>query len=147
MVTGPLYVNYVDNLLVETRGLLIASGATILTAIVAAIPAKSTSLWLCVLIFIIIALVRLYFMSQHSRNRPSKSIMEARRRENIYIVGAVAHMGMMSMWSLVAFVATDDVFPRFAAFSLTIPYAFGMWTRSYALDRGMNAKWSWRSYR
>ncbi len=44
------------------------------------------------------------------------------------------------MWSLVAFLATDDVFPRFAAFSLTIPYAFGMWTRSYALDRGMNAQ-------
>ena len=49
-------------------------------------------------------------------------------------------MGLLSTWTLVSFVVTDDGFARFLCATVTVPYAFGMWTRSFALDRGVNAQ-------
>jgi hypothetical protein len=49
-------------------------------------------------------------------------------------------MALLSTWTLVAFAATDEGFVRFLAATVTVPYTFGMWTRSFALDRGINAQ-------
>jgi len=56
------------------------------------------------------------------------------------LVGAVLFMFSLSFWTFDAFVATDDAFTRFFTSAITIPYAFGMWTRSFATDRGINAQ-------
>jgi diguanylate cyclase (GGDEF)-like protein len=49
-------------------------------------------------------------------------------------------MGLLAVWTLVAFWVTDDGFTRFLTATITIPYAFGMWTRSFAIDKGTNAQ-------
>ena len=87
-----------------------------------------------------VLVVRIYFMLLHAKNLPSASAVQARRRETIFLGGAVAYMGVLSTWTLVTFIVTDDGFARFLSASVTVPYAFGMWTRSFALDRGMNAQ-------
>ena len=61
-------------------------------------------------------------------------------RESIFVAGATAHIALLSTWTLVAFMVTDEGFVRFLATTVTVTYAFGMWTRSFALDRGMNAQ-------
>ncbi len=135
-----LYVGFVDSLLIEVNGLILSGFATISAGIFAAAAARSPSLWLCVGAMLTILVVRIYFMLLHAKNLPSASADLARRRETIFLSGAVAYMGVLSTWTLVTFIVTDDGFARFLSASVTVPYAFGMWTRSFALDRGMNAQ-------
>jgi diguanylate cyclase (GGDEF)-like protein/PAS domain S-box-containing protein len=87
---------------------------------------------------IVVTAVRACDMQRHARARPSPTVEAARRRETRFVVGAVTFMGVLSMWTLIAFAVTDDSFVRFTAITVTIPYAFGMWTRSFAIDRGTN---------
>jgi hypothetical protein len=79
-------------------------------------------------------------MMQHARHRPSPNIRVARRRETIFIVGTISFMALLSLWTFIAFAMTSDGFARFLTATVTINYAFGMWTRSFAIDRGSNAQ-------
>jgi hypothetical protein len=89
---------------------------------------------------LLLSLVRMHFQLLHANNRPSPNIEAARKRERIFVAGATAHIALLSIWTLVAFMETDEGFVRFLATTVTVTYAFGMWTRSFALDRGMNAQ-------
>ena len=89
---------------------------------------------------LLLSFVRMHFQLVHAKNRPSPNIdvgpqagNDIRRRRD----GAIA---LLSTWTLVAFAVTDEGFVRFLASTVTVTYAFGMWTRSFALDRGMNAQ-------
>src|SRR5580693_4038877 len=135
-----LYIGFVDNLLVEVRSLFLASTAGVTAALVAAIASRSVSLWACAGLMLLLSFVRMHFQLVHANNRPSPNIDAARNREKIFVAGATAQMALLSIWTLVAFVVTDEGFVRFLTMTVTLPYAFGTWTRSFALDRGMNAQ-------
>ncbi len=137
---GPLYIGFVDSLLVEVRSLFLACTASVAAAIVAAVASRSVGLWVCAGLMLLLSLVRMHFQLLHANNRPSPNIEVARRRERIFVAGATAHIALLSIWTLVAFMQTDEGFVRFLATTVTVTYAFGMWTRSFALDRGMNAQ-------
>ena len=135
-----LYVGFVDSLLVETNGLILSMVTVTAVGIVTAIAADSVSLWICVALMLLVNLIRLRFMTLHARSRPSATVAIARNRETTFVIGAVVYMGLMAIWTLVAFWVTDDAFPRFLIAMMTIGYAFGMWTRSFAIDKGINAQ-------
>jgi predicted signal transduction protein with EAL and GGDEF domain len=80
------------------------------------------------------------FPARSRERQASPNIEAARRRERIFVAGATAHIALLSTWTLIAFMTTDEGFVRFLATTVTVTYAFGMWTRSFALDRGMNAQ-------
>jgi diguanylate cyclase (GGDEF)-like protein/PAS domain S-box-containing protein len=135
-----LYIAFVDSLLVEINGLILSIAAATAAAVVAAMAAHSIALWICAGLMAPVGAVRLHFMIIHSRNRPSVDIASARARATGFVIGAVAYMALLAIWTLVAFWVTDDGFTRFLTVTLTLTYAFGMWTRSFAIDNGINAK-------
>jgi diguanylate cyclase (GGDEF)-like protein/PAS domain S-box-containing protein len=135
-----LYIAFVDSLLVEIKALILSMAAVTAVGIVTAIAAQSVSLWACTALLLLVNLVRLRFMMLHGRNRPSPDVAAARYRETIFIIGAVVYMGLLATWTFVAFWVTDDAFPRVLISITTISYAFGMLTRSFAIDRGINAQ-------
>jgi diguanylate cyclase (GGDEF)-like protein/PAS domain S-box-containing protein len=112
----------------------------VLAGAISAIASRSLSLWACTGLIILVLILRLYLMISHARGRPSANVLVARKRETNFLVGAVLFMLSLSVWTFVAFAVTDDGFTRFFAAAITIPYAFGMWTRSFAIDRGINAQ-------
>ena len=135
-----LYIAFVDSLLVEIKAFILSIVAVTAAGTVAAIAAKSAWLWICVALMLVVNLIRLRLMTLHARNRPSPDVAAARRRETIFVIGAVIYMGLLATWTLVAFWVTEDAFPRFLITMATISYAFGMLTRSFAIDRGINAQ-------
>ena len=137
---GQLYIGFVDSLLVEVRSLFFACTASVTAALVAAIASRSVSLWACAGLMLGLSFVRMHFQLVHANNRPSPNIEAARKREWIFVAGATAHIALLSTWTLVAFAVTDEGFVRFLATTVTVTYALSMFTRSFALDRGMNAQ-------
>jgi diguanylate cyclase (GGDEF)-like protein/PAS domain S-box-containing protein len=133
-----LYIGFVDSLLIETKGLILTGVAATVAGIIAAVASHSVSLWIFAALMLVVSGVRLLFMTLHARNRPSANIAVARRRETIFVAGAIAYMGLLAMWTLVAFWVTDDGFTRFLTATITTGYAFGIWTRSFAIDKGIN---------
>jgi diguanylate cyclase (GGDEF)-like protein len=59
-------------------------------------------------------------------------IAAARRWELRYVVGAAAHVSLMGIWCLLAFVKTSDTFVQFISFSLTLAYMIGISGRNFA---------------
>jgi len=137
---GQLYIGFVDSLLVEVRSLFFACTASVTAALVAAIASRSVSLWVCAGLMLGLSFVRMHFQLVHANNRPSPNIEGARKREWIFVAGATAHIALLSIWTLVAFAVTDEGFVRFLATTVTVTYALSMFTRSFALDRGMNGQ-------
>ena len=135
---GPLYIGFVDSLLVEVRSLFLACAASVAAAIVAAVASRSIGLWACAGLMLLLSLVRMHFQLLHANNRPSPNIEIARTREQIFVAGATAHIALLSIWTLVAFMETDEGFVRFLGATMTLAFAFGMLTRSFATYRGMN---------
>jgi diguanylate cyclase (GGDEF)-like protein/PAS domain S-box-containing protein len=135
-----LYIAFVDSLLVEIQALILSMAAVTAVGIVTAIAAHSVGLWACTALLLLVNLIRLRFMMLHGRSRPSRDVAAARYRETIFIIGAVVYMGLLATWTFVAFWVTDDAFPRVLISITTISYAFGMLTRSFAIDRGINAQ-------
>ncbi|MGD0563540.1 MAG: EAL domain-containing protein [Roseiarcus sp.] len=62
----------------------------------------------------------------------------ARKREIEYAFGVMSYIAALGVWAFVTFCVTEDGFSRLLATTLAICYAFGMWTRSFAISRGNN---------
>jgi diguanylate cyclase (GGDEF)-like protein/PAS domain S-box-containing protein len=139
-ISDSQYIGYVDSLLVDLRALGLTCLAAIAAGIAVAIEANSASLWICAGLMALVSVLRFYFMVLHVRSRPSATIVIARKKEMIFVVGAVTHMGLMATWTLVAFWVSDDSFTHFLPMIMSIACAFGMCTRSFAIDRGINAQ-------
>ncbi len=133
-----LYISFVDDLLVDVEALFLSTFMVTLTQLVAAVAAKSAILWGLAAVPLLICAVRLYFMDLHRRQRPSASVAIARRQETIYAIGSVSGLAAIALWTVVAFWVTENGFTRFLAATVTIAYAFGMVSRSFAIYRGIN---------
>jgi len=133
-----LYIAFVDDLLVDVDALFFSSLVVTIAQLVAAYAAQSAILWLCATLSLIVCAFRLWFMGMHARQRPSANVAAARRQERIYAIGAVASLTALSFWTFLAFYASQDSFARLIGTTMTIAYAFGMLTRSFATYRGMD---------
>jgi diguanylate cyclase (GGDEF)-like protein len=133
-----LYIGFVDGLLVDAAPVFAAALAATSMEIVAAIAAKSTILLGASAAQPAIAAVRLFCLHQHATHLPSATVKIVRRREVIFATGASASLAAMSLWTLLAYWVTNDSFTQFLSATMTIAYAFGMLTRSYAIYRGVN---------
>jgi PAS domain-containing protein len=92
------------------------------------------------LVMLVLSFVRMHFQLVHAKHRPSPNLEAARKRETIFVAGATAQVALLSTWTVVAFAVADEGFIRFLAATVTVTYALSMWTRSFALDRGMNVQ-------
>jgi diguanylate cyclase (GGDEF)-like protein/PAS domain S-box-containing protein len=135
-----LYIGFVDALLVDIRALIVTTIAMTTAGAAAALATGSVSLWICTSLMPILGAIRLRGDLRHARNRPSASVEIARKRETIYLIGSVSQMALLAIWTLVAFWVTEDGFVRFLTAMFTFTYAYGIWTRSFAIDRGTNAQ-------
>jgi diguanylate cyclase (GGDEF)-like protein/PAS domain S-box-containing protein len=135
-----LYIGFVDSLLPDTKGLILSCAATTAAAVVAALAASSVTLWVFAALMPVVGAIRAHFMRRHANNRPSANLAVARKREISYVIGAVSYMALLAFWTLAAFYVTDDGFTRFLTATITISYAFGTWTRSFAIESGTTAQ-------
>jgi diguanylate cyclase (GGDEF)-like protein len=133
-----LYIGFVDSLLIDSKAVFFSSLAVTLTEIVGAVAAGSLLLCYLSAAQLIVGVVRLYFMEVHARDLPSANIQLARQRELIFAVGAISSIAALSLWTLAAFWVTELWFTRFLGATMTLAFAFGMLTRSFATYRGMN---------
>jgi diguanylate cyclase (GGDEF)-like protein len=133
-----LYIGFVDSLLIDSKAVFFASLATTLTEMVGAVAAGSVLLCYLSVAQMIICVIRLYFMGLHARDLPSANIHLARQRELTFAVGAISSIAALSLWTLAAFWVTELWFTRFLGATMTLAFAFGMLTRSFATYRGMN---------
>ena len=60
------------------------------------------------------------------------SIDEAAKWERRYVAGAAAHVMLLGMWCLVAFIKTADPFVQIFSFALTLAYMIGISGRNFA---------------
>ena len=133
-----LYIAFVDDLLVDVDALFFSCLVVTIAQLVAAYAARSEVLWLCSTLSIVVCAFRLWFMGMHARQRPSVNIQAAAKQERIYAIGAVASLTALSFWTFLAFYASQDSFARLIGTTMTVAYAFGMLTRSFATYRGMD---------
>ena len=133
-----LYIGFVDGLLVDAAPVFAAALAATSMEIVAAIAAKSTLLLGASAAQPAIAAVRLFFLHRHATHLPSATVKIARGHEATFAAGACASLAAMSLWTLLSYWVTNNSFTQFLGATMTIAYAFGMLTRSYAIYRGVN---------
>src|SRR5271165_3871489 len=98
-IPDELYIGFIDSLLIDVRGLVLAGSAMILAGAISAIASRSVSLWACTAVIGLVLLLRLFFMVSHARDLPSVTIQDARRRETSFLVGAVLFMLALSVWT------------------------------------------------
>jgi diguanylate cyclase (GGDEF)-like protein len=133
-----LYIGFVDSLLIDSKAVFFSSLAVTLTEIVGAVAAGSLLLCYLSTAQLVVCVIRLYFMGLHARDLPSANIHLARQRELTFAVGAVSSIAALSLWTLAAFWVSELWFTRFLGATMTLAFAFGMLTRSFATYRGMN---------
>jgi hypothetical protein len=73
-LSNALYIELVDTLLVEIRGLALTLAATILGAVAVGLTTRDSILWLFAAALVVLGAVRMYYMQAHSRNRPSPNL-------------------------------------------------------------------------
>ena len=134
------YIGFVDELLVETKWLIVYGGAATLTGIIAAVAAGKAALWIYAGLIPLTILVRLPIMLCSRQSKTQCKLSCCPKFETAYAWGVVSFMAVLSTWTFVAFLVTDDAFTRLLALTTTISYAFGMLARSFAIDRGINAQ-------
>ena len=133
-----LYIGFVDSLLIDSKAVFFASLATTLMEMVGAVAAGSLLLCYLSTAQMFVCVIRLYFMGLHARDLPSANIQIARQRELTFAVGVISSIAALSLWTLAAFWVTELWFTRFLGATMTLAFAFGMLTRSFATYRGMN---------
>ncbi len=137
-IPDAMYMGFVDSHLVDIRALVLASLVVIAAQCAVAFINHNILLWCCAALMALVSVMRLYFMIAHARNRPSADMKAARKREIEYAFGVMSYIAALGVWAFVTFCVTEDGFSRLLATTLAICYAFGMWTRSFAISRGNN---------
>jgi len=128
-----IYVSLVDALYKDFRSLIVGSLAASITALITAWKTGEQSLYICSAAIVVVACVRALDMRAFAARRSQlTTIEEMRDWELRYVIGASAHVALMGMWCLLAFVKTSDPFVQIFSFSLTIAYMIGISGRNFA---------------
>ncbi len=136
-----IYISLVDSLFKDFRSLFVGSIAASITALITAWKTGEPALYLCSLAIAVVACLRALDVRAFDRRRENLStVAEARRWESRYVVGAAAHVALLGIWCLLAFVKTTDPFVQIFSFSLTLAYMIGISGRNFASSRLVNAQ-------
>ncbi len=133
-----LYIEFVDGLLSDAAPVLLSALTATAVQIVIAIACGSTLLLATSATQPTIAAIRLFYLHRIMKRAPSRTIQIARRHEAVFAIGAWASLAAISLWTLLSFCVTREAFAQFLGATMTIAYAFGMLSCSYAIYRGFN---------
>jgi diguanylate cyclase (GGDEF)-like protein len=137
-LSDELYISFVDGLLVDAKSVFLSAVAVTAIEIVGAVAAVSPALAALSVSQLLVAAGRLYFMSIHARQLPSRTVAIARRQERRFAIGAISSLAALSLWTLATFFLKPVGFPSLLGVTMTIAYAFGMQTRGFAIYRGIS---------
>jgi diguanylate cyclase (GGDEF)-like protein len=128
-----IYLSLVDALFEDLRSLFVGSLAASITSLITAWKTGEQALYLCSVAIVMVACVRALDVRAYQERRPQlATIAEARQWELRYVIGAAAHVSLMGIWCLLAFVKTSDPFVQIFSFSMTIAYLIGISGRNFA---------------
>jgi hypothetical protein len=114
-----IYVSLVEALFADLPSLFVGSLAAAITALITAWKTGEQALYLCSAAMVVVAGMRALDVRAFQKRRPElTTIEEARRWELRYVTGAAAHVSLMGVWCLLAFVKTTDPFVEIFAFSI-----------------------------
>jgi diguanylate cyclase (GGDEF)-like protein len=138
-LSDELYISFVDGLLVDAKSVFLSAVAVTVIEIAGAVAAVSPALAALSVSQLLVAAGRLYYMSVHARQLPSRTVAIARRQERRFAIGAISSLAALSLWTLATFFLKPVGFPSLLGTTMTIAYAFGMQTRGFAIYRGVSA--------
>jgi diguanylate cyclase (GGDEF)-like protein len=133
-----LYIGFVDSLPADAAPAFLSALTATSVQIVNAIACRSTLLLAASAAQPAIAAIRLFHLHHLAKQAPSRTLETARRHETVYAIGACASLAQISLWTLLSFCVTREAFTQFLGATMTIAFAFGMLSRSYAIYRGFN---------
>ena len=133
-----LYIELVDGLRSDAAPLLLSALTATSVQVVTAVACGSRLLLATSAVQPAIAAIRLFYLHRHAKQAPSSTVEIARRHEAAYAIGACTSLAAISLWTLLSFCVTRDGFTQFLGPTVTVAYAFGMLSRSYAIYRGFN---------
>jgi diguanylate cyclase (GGDEF)-like protein len=133
-----LYIEFVNGLLSDAAPVLLSALTATSVEIVNAVACRSTLLLATCAAQPAIAAIRLFHLHRLAKLAPSRTVEVARRHETAFAIGACASLAAISLWTLLSFYVTREAFTQFLGATMTIAYAFGMLSRSYAIYRGFN---------
>jgi diguanylate cyclase (GGDEF)-like protein/PAS domain S-box-containing protein len=138
-LSDELYISFVDGLLGDAKSVFLSAIAVTVIEIVGSMAAGSSTLAALSVSQLLVAAGRLYYMSVHARQLPSRTVAIARRQERRFAIGAISSLAALSLWTLGTFFLKPVGFPTLLGITMTIAYAFGMQTRGFAIYRGISA--------
>jgi diguanylate cyclase (GGDEF)-like protein len=128
-----IYISLVDALFKDPHSLFVGSLAASITALITAWKTGEQALYLCSAAIAIVACARAIDVRAYAQQRPQLTdIEQARQWELRYVCGAAAHVSLMGIWCLLAFIKTSDPFVQIFAFSMTLAYMIGISGRNFA---------------
>ena len=128
-----IYVSLVNALYNDFRSLFVGAIAASGTALITAYKSGEPLLYLCSLMIALVACARGWDVGRYQKCRARVvSIDEATKWERRYVAGAAAHVMLLGMWCLVAFIKTADPFVQIFSFALTLAYMIGISGRNFA---------------
>ena len=123
-----IYISLVDALFKDPRSLFVGSLAASITALITGWKTGEQALYLCSLAMVVVACARgLDMRAYHDQRQQLTGIPEARRWELRYVTGAAAHVSLMGIWCLLAFVHWGTAFAQFPSrpVTLVVPFTTG----------------------
>lgn len=133
-----LYIGFVDGLLADVAPVFLSAITATSVQIVNAIASGNKLLLAASAAQPAIAAIRLFHLHHLAKQAPSRTLETARRHEAVYAIGSCASLAQISLWTLLSFCVTREAFTQFLSATMTIAFAFGMLSRSYAIYRGFN---------
>ena len=128
-----IYVSLVSALYNDFRSLFVGAIAASGTALITAYKSGEPLLYVCSAMIALVACARGWDVSQYQKRRARiVSLDEAAQWERRYVAGAAAHVMLLGMWCLVAFIKTSDPFVQIFSFALTLAYMIGISGRNFA---------------
>ena len=133
-----LYIGFVNGLLADAAPVFLSALTATCVQIVNAIACHSALLLAASAAQPAIAAIRLFHLHHLAKQAPSRTLETARRHEAVYAIGSCASLAQISLWTLLSFCVTREAFTQFLGATMTIAFAVGMLSRSYAIYRGFN---------
>jgi len=130
-----IYNSLVDALFKDARSLIVGALAAAVTALITAWKTGEHSLYACSLAIVLVSCLRTAEVRAFHRHRPQlRTAEEMRPWELRYVIGAAAHVALMGIWCLLAFVTTADPFVQIFSLAMTLAYMIGISGRNFASD-------------
>ena len=133
------YASHVEALFSDKPTLAVGAGAICCLTVVTAVEAEQPGLLLLALAMAIVGLVRLKSIDRFGLLKAGLDADGLKRWERWYIMGGVAHVGLLGCFCVATF-ATNDAFARLASVAGIMAYLVGIPGRSFGSPLLVNAQ-------